>query len=155
MMQYLESQGPSRGVVVVVSDSPQFAFIVGELLRESGYAAVHLASTAPAASAQRLRPCLVICDGEAPAESVERIFAEAAADLVPMLLAQSGPTHRIAQGLTIGHRVAWFSFPISREAFQSTLATVLLTQRSTYAISGSVAGVGLDVGIGVRDLSVR
>jgi CheY-like chemotaxis protein len=152
MIQYVKRQGPSRGVVVVVSDSPQFADTVGEMLGESGYSAVHLASSAPAGAAQRLLPCLVISDGEAPAETLERVFAEAAADLVPMLLAQSGPTHRIAQALTVGHRVAWFTFPISREAFRSTLATVLLTPRSTYAVSGEVAGVRIDAGIAVRDL---
>jgi hypothetical protein len=153
MIQIVNRQGPSRGVVAVVSDSPQFGDMVGEMLGESGYSAVHLASSAPAGSVQRLQPCLVICDGEAPPDCVERILAETAFDLVPMLLAQSGPTHRIAQALTIGHRVAWFTFPISREAFHSTLATVLLTTRETYEITGSVAGVRLDAGIRVRTLT--
>ena len=151
MIQTVKRQGPSRGVVAVVSDSPQFAYMVGEMLGESGYSAAHLASSAAAGSAHRLQPCLVICDGEAPADSLERIFAEAAADMIPMLLAQSGPTHRISRALT-GQRVAWFTFPISNEAFRSTLETALLMHGSTYVVTGTVAGVRLDAGIGVREL---
>jgi DNA-binding NtrC family response regulator len=153
MNQYLAGSQQSRGVVLVASDSAVFASIVGDMVAESGFTSTHIAASELAwISVGPLRPCLVICDCESPAKSVQHLLAEVAGR-IPLLLSQSGPKPEIASALKRARRVAWFTFPISREAFSATLETVLLTP-ATHRFVGHAAGATLDAGISVRDLAV-
>ena len=153
MNQHLIESEEVRDVIVVVSDSPVFTKIVGRMVGESGFTAMPMGATEFAwASVQPLRPCLVICDCEAPAADVEHVFQEAAAARVPLLLSQMGPKPHIAQALRKADRVAWFSFPIAREAFSATIHTVLQTSPIPYRVTATVAGATIDAGIRVRDL---
>ena len=153
MNKSLVGSGHSRGVVLVASDSPVFASIVGDMVVESGFTPTHIAASELAwISVGPLRPCLVICDCEAPAESVHHLFAEVAGR-IPLLLSQSGPKPRIASALKRARRVAWFTFPISRPAFSATLETIMLPPM-THRIVAHAAGATLDAGISVRDPTV-
>lgn len=154
MHQFLE-RTQSRGVVLVASDSTLFANVVAEMVAESGFTSTHVpASELTWNAVKGMRPCLVICDCEAPAESIQRIFVEVSAGRIPLLLSQSGPKPNIARALTHANRVAWFTFPISRAAFSATLETVLQTTPAAYRVVASAAGAKLDAGISVRDLTM-
>ena len=152
MNESLIGRGHSRGVVLVASDSPVFASIVSDMVAESGFTPTHIAASELAwISVGPLRPCLVICDCEAPAESVHHLFAEVAGR-IPLLLSQSGPKPNMASLLKRASRVAWFTFPISREAFSATLETIMLPP-ATRRIVAHAAGATLDAGVSVRDLT--
>lgn len=58
---------------------------------------------------------------------------------IPLLLARPRREHPVEQALMLGHRAAWFSFPISQDAFRTTLDALLPAELHIVAPSGDTA----------------
>jgi len=152
------STGPraiSRGVVLVATRSASFADIVGGMVSDSGYAPVYWAESEPARlPVTRTEPCIVICDCDGPKDDVQRLVTEASARGVPVLLSRSQAGNEFEPILGVGQRVAWFTFPSTREAFKASLDGLMprMTQRVRH-MRATVLGVKVDAAFSVLTLS--
>jgi hypothetical protein len=58
---------------------------------------------------------------------------------IPLLLARPRREYPVEQALTLGHRAAWFSFPISQDAFCTMLDALLPPVLHALASGGDTA----------------
>lgn len=146
----------SRGTILVASASRLFADIIGELVVDSGFTPAYPTALEPARlSVARTQPCIVICDCNAPVKSIQRLILEVSARRIPVLLSPPQGEHRADRALTLAHRVGWLTFPISRDAFSSTVDALLSPVfHRVHRVTAGVAGVRIDAGVGVRTLRI-
>ncbi|HJR41046.1 MAG TPA: hypothetical protein VJ812_03105 [Gemmatimonadaceae bacterium] len=145
----------NRGTILVASRDRIFADIVGEMVVECGFAVAYPEESEPAwLSVGRTLPCIAICDCDAPVEHVQRLFIEASAREIPLVLSRPRAAHNLGRALTLSRRVVWLAFPIAHEAFCALLdelvpAVIPTSHRATL----SLAGVEVDAGVSTHTLA--
>jgi DNA-binding response OmpR family regulator len=157
MSLYDDGFAVSRGTVLVASGSALFMDVVRGMVADCGLAVIVPLTSEPAwLSVMRTQPSLVICDWDAPAANVAGVIGEASARHVPLLMAWSRNKHDdYAPGLALPERVAWLTFPVSRNEFRSTINRLLAPEiDSVHRVSLAVPGVRLNAAVRVRTLSL-
>ncbi|HTJ24047.1 MAG TPA: hypothetical protein VL383_16730 [Gemmatimonadaceae bacterium] len=144
----------NRGTVLIVSRSGLFSDIVSEMVVDSGFASASPVASEPAwLTLTRTQPCIVICDCDAPADSMQRLIAEASARCIPLMLSERRSEHHIERTLTLAHRVAWLTFPVSYAAFCSMLDALLpSTVHSFHRVAARGPGMSMEAAFSVRAL---
>ena len=157
MSLYDDGFAVSRGTVLVASGSTLFMDVVRDMVADCGLGVIVPVTSEPAwLSVMRTQPSLVICDWDAPAANVAGVIGEAAARHVPLLMAWSRNKHDdYAKGLALPARVAWLTFPVSRNEFRSTINRLLAPEiDSVHHVSLAMPGVRLNAAVRVRTLSL-
>ena len=135
--------------MLVASGSTLFMDIVRDMVADCGLGVIVPLTSEPAwLSVMRTQPSLVICDWDAPAASREGVIAEASARHVPLLMAWSRDQHEhYAQGLALPERVAWLTFPVSRNVLCSTITRLSPEIDSVHHVNLAIPGVRLNAAV--------
>jgi len=143
----------SRGTALIVSGSRLFMAIVADMVADCDLAVVFPRTSESAwLSVMQTPPALAICDCDASAANLKGVIGEASARHVPLLMAWSRDQHEhYAPGLSLPEHVAWFTFPVGRDAFRSTIDGLLVPDiDSVHCVRLVVPGVKLDAVVRVR-----
>lgn len=144
----------NRGTVLVVSRSGLFSDIVSEMVVDSGFASASPVASEPAwLTLTRTRPCIVICDCDAPVDSTQRLIAEASARSIPLVLSDTRSEHHIERMVTLARRVVWLTFPVSHAAFCSMLDGLLpSTAHALHRVAVGGRAMNMEAAFSVRAL---
>jgi hypothetical protein len=117
----------TRGTILVASSNALFTDVVGDLVAACGFTPEYSSGHEESCLLlTRTRPCVVICDCAAPAEGIQRLIVEASARHIPLVLSdmrmQQSTDHEALSPL---QRLAWLTFPVSRDAFGAMLEMLL------------------------------
>jgi hypothetical protein len=151
-----EGRADERGTVLVASNHGLFADIVGEMVAWCGFTPVYPVSQEVSwRSLTRTQPCIVICDCSAPAEGIQRLIIEASTRHIPLVLSDTRMQQRLDDGsLLLPQKVAWLTFPMSRDAFAAMLRGLLPSPVDVlHGVPASLAEVTIAPAVGLRTLS--
>jgi hypothetical protein len=133
MLSQTAGTATTRGRILVASSNVMFTDIVGDLVAVCGFTPVYSSAHEQSwVSLTRTQACIVICDCTAPAEGIQRLIAEASARHTPLVLSDTRTqrsTHHDA--VLPSQRVAWLTFPVSRDAFSAMIETLLASGIAT------------------------
>jgi len=141
--------------ILVVSSHALFADIVGDMVTRCGFTPTYpVRLGAPWLGLAVRPPCAIICDCAAPADGIQRLIVEASARHIPLVLSDARMQQRVEDGsMILPQRVAWLTFPMSRDAFAAMLEALLPPPAEVvHRVTASLVGVRIDAGVRVRPL---